>query len=100
MFGNKMVFATYKCFNQSLVETENAAYESFDGMNEKHESQQSASTSAQVPIYAMPDKRKPADNVGDLYARVNKKSKKGNVFLFKLALFVQTLYVTIKLFNS
>jgi len=65
----------------SKVETVNAAYESFDGVNavyaqpDKRGKTDAASTSA--PIYAISTKHKPADPSADVYATVNKDSKKG-----------------------
>jgi len=69
------------CQTVFSVETINAAYESFDGINSKQDDKTSTATSSQGPIYAMPTKLKQADNVGDLYASVDKKTKKGNLQL-------------------
>ena len=60
------------------VETVNAAYVSFDGVparNATPNQPKIADSSSTGPIYAMPNKRKTADNTGDLYASVNKPKK-------------------------
>jgi len=67
----------------ATVETVNAAYECFDGANavySKHDRKKKvAEPSTSSPIYAMPDKKKPPKNLGDVYAKVNTDKKKGNV---------------------
>jgi len=87
MFG-KFLIALYFAadFIQIIfasVETVNAAYECFDGANAVYSKpdrkKKVAEPSTSSPIYAMPDKKKPPSNLGDVYAKVNTDTKKGNV---------------------
>ena len=63
-----------------VVETENAAYESFDESHaglSKPAMKKLAQTATEAEIYAKPDKKNIASNVADIYSSVDKPKRKG-----------------------
>jgi len=61
------------------VETENAAYERFDGAHAVHAqpAKKLTQTATGGEIYAKPDKKKIASNAADIYSIVDKSKRKG-----------------------
>jgi len=63
-----------------IVETENAAYQSFDGAHAvlpKQTMKKLSQTATGGEIYSKPEKKNIASNAADIYARVDKSKGKG-----------------------